>query len=68
MWYGLPVEFRRLYSTICPTCGAKLEQREGRLMACPSCGFKANRDEVPIQWAKHNYHDNDNVQSFGKAF
>jgi len=50
-WYGLLVEFRRLPSTICPVCGAKLEQREGRLMACPNCGFSANRDEVPIHWA-----------------
>jgi len=51
-WYGLPVEFRRLPSAICPICGARLEQREGRLMVCPSCGFRANRDEVPIHWAK----------------
>jgi len=50
-WYGLPVEFRRLYSTLCPMCGARLEQREGRQMVCLSCKFKANRDEVPILWA-----------------
>jgi len=46
------VEFRRLPSTTCPACGAKLEQREGRLMVCPNCGFSANRDDVPIYWAK----------------
>jgi len=51
-WYGLPAEFKRLPSTICPMCGTKLEQRENRLTVCPSCGFKANRDEVPIHWAK----------------
>jgi len=51
-WYSLSVEFRRLPSTVCPTCGTKLEQREGRIMTCPNCGFRANRDEVPIRWAK----------------
>jgi len=50
-WYGLPVVFKRLPSTICPVCGANLEQKEGRVMVCPSCGFSANRDEVPIHWA-----------------
>ena len=50
-WYSLPVEFKRLNSTVCPTCGARLEQRESRLMVCPNCGFRANRDEVPIYWA-----------------
>jgi len=50
-WYGLPVVFKRLPSTICPVCGSQLEQREGRLMVCPNCGFSANRDDVPIYWA-----------------
>jgi len=50
-WYGLPVAFKRLPSTVCPICGARLEQREGRQMVCPNCGFRANRDEVPIHWA-----------------
>jgi len=50
-WYGLPVEFRRLYSTVCPVCGARLEQRKDRQMVCLNCGFKMNRDEVPIHWA-----------------
>jgi len=54
-WYGLPVEFRRLPSTICPVCSAKLEQRENRLMVCSNCGFSANRDEVPIYWASKLY-------------
>jgi len=51
-WYGLPVVFKRLPSTICPACGAELEHKGNRLMVCPSCGFSANRDEVPIYWAK----------------
>jgi len=51
-WYGLLVVFKRLSSTICPMCSGLLEQREGRLMACPNCGFSANRDDVPIYWAK----------------
>jgi len=50
-WYGLPVVFKRLPSTICPACSGLLKQREGRLMVCPSCGFSAHRDEVPIYWA-----------------
>jgi len=54
-WYGLPVEYRRLPSTVCPTCKGLLEQREGRLMVCLSCGFSANRDEVPICWANKLY-------------
>jgi len=56
-WYGLPVEFRRLPSTICPACGAELEQRGSRLMACSNCGFSANRDGVPIHWASKLYWD-----------
>jgi len=54
-WYGLPVVFKRLPSTVCPMCNNLLEQREGRLMICPSCGFSANRDEVPIYWASKLY-------------
>jgi len=50
-WYGLPVEFKRLPSTVCPMCNGQLEQRENRLMVCPSCGFNVNRDEVPMYWA-----------------
>jgi len=55
-WYGLTVEFRRLYSTICPRCGSQLEQREGRRMVCHVCGFKADRDMVPILWAQKLVH------------
>jgi len=54
-WYGLPVVFKRLPSTICPVCSGLLEQRENRLMVCPNCGYSANRDEVPIYWASKLY-------------
>jgi len=57
-WYGLPVEYRRLYSTVCPRCKSQLEQREGRLMVCRVCGFKADRDVVPILWAQSMVADN----------
>ncbi len=50
-WYGVPYEFRRLPSTICPICKHELTQLPGRTMACPNCGFKAPRDKVPMQWA-----------------
>jgi len=50
-WYGVPYEFRRLPSTICPMCGSKLVQEDGRVMVCPSCKFKAPRDMVPMYWA-----------------
>jgi putative transposase len=54
-WYGVPYEFRRLPSTICPICEHKLIQERNRVMACENCGFKAPRDKVPIYWAiKHN--------------
>jgi len=62
-WYGLPVEFKRLPSTVCPACGARLEQRENRVMVCPHCGFKANRDEVPIQWAIKMYYTRGGAES-----
>jgi putative transposase len=50
-WYGVPYEFKRLPSTICPVCGSELMQLPGRVMQCPKCGLKANRDEIPIKWA-----------------
>ncbi|ADY02084.1 transposase, IS605 OrfB [Vulcanisaeta moutnovskia 768-28] len=50
-WYGIPYEFKRLPSTICPVCGNELVQLPNRLMQCPKCGLKANRDEIPIKWA-----------------
>jgi len=50
-WYGVPYEFKRLPSTICPICGSELTQLPGRTMVCGNCGFKAPRDKVPMYWA-----------------
>ncbi|NAZ29493.1 MAG: transposase [Caldivirga sp.] len=50
-WYGVPYEFKRLPSTICPICGSELTQLPGRIMVCENCGFKAPRDKIPIHWA-----------------
>jgi len=50
-WYGVPYEFRRLPSTVCPVCGSKLVQEDDRVMVCGNCGFKAPRDMVPMYWA-----------------
>jgi len=50
-WYGVPYEFRRLPSTLCPICGSKLVQKDDRVMVCRNCGFKAPRDMVPMYWA-----------------
>ena len=49
-WHGIPYREERLYSTICPLCGAKMEEEPNRRVKC-RCGFEANRDEVPIHWA-----------------
>ncbi|PLC67070.1 hypothetical protein B7L70_09385 [Vulcanisaeta sp. EB80] len=50
-WYGVPYEFKRLPSTVCPICRHELTQEDGRVMVCPNCGFKAPRDKVPMHWA-----------------
>jgi len=55
-WCGIPIEFKRLPSTMCPKCGRELVQLEGRVMICDKCGFKANRDEVPIHWVLKTLH------------
>jgi len=47
-WYGIPFEKRRLPSTICPRCGAKLIEQESRIMLCPKCGLREQRDKIPI--------------------
>jgi putative transposase len=49
-WYGVPYEFRRLPSTLCPNCEIKLETLPGRKMKCPSCGLEEDRDKIPILW------------------
>jgi len=48
--HGAPYREERLYSTICPLCGGKMEEAPNRRVAC-RCGFETNRDEVPIHWA-----------------
>ena len=49
-WYGVPYQFRRLPSRVCPVCGHELRELRGRIMVCERCGFKANRDLVPLIW------------------
>ena len=49
-WYGVPYEFRRLYSTLCPKCGAKMKELPGRAMRCENCNFSTHRDFVPVMW------------------
>jgi len=49
-WHGVSYREERLYSTICPLCGGKMEEAPNRRVVC-KCGFKAHRDEVPIHWA-----------------
>jgi putative transposase len=58
-WYGVPYEFRRLPSTVCPVCHHGLTQEDGRVMVCPNCGFKAPRDMVPMHWAIKEVHPGD---------
>jgi putative transposase len=55
-WYGVPYEFKRLYSKKCPRCEHELAQLPGRVMVCPNCGFKAPRDLVPMYWAIKEIH------------
>ncbi|CCC82724.1 zinc ribbon domain-containing protein [Thermoproteus tenax] len=54
-WYGLPYLEERLYSTVCPHCGAKMEEEKKRIMRCPVCGFSDARDNIPLLWAKRRY-------------
>jgi putative transposase len=61
-WYGVPYEFRRLPSTVCPVCQHELTQEEGRIMICENCGFKAPRDKVPIYWAMRLYSSTSFIQ------
>ncbi|ABL88542.1 transposase, IS605 OrfB [Pyrobaculum islandicum DSM 4184] len=51
-WYGLPYLEERLYSTVCPRCGAKMAEERGRVMHCPTCGFSDNRDNAPMTWRR----------------
>jgi putative transposase len=53
-WYGVPYSEERLYSTICPRCGRKMEELPNRRVRC-ACGFEVHRDEVPAFWAMKLY-------------
>jgi putative transposase len=54
-WYGVYWEEMRLYSTICPKCGGKLnleqKTKRMRIMKCQKCGFREDRDNIPLYWA-----------------
>ena len=54
-WYGVYWEETRLYSTICPKCGGKLnleqKTKRMRIMKCQKCGFREDRDNIPLYWA-----------------
>jgi len=50
-WHGVTYREERLYSTVCPRCGSKMEELKNRRVRC-RCGFSAHRDEVPIFWAQ----------------
>ena len=53
-WHGAAYREERLYSTICPICGAKMEEEPNRRVKC-RCGFEAHRDEVPALWAQRRF-------------
>jgi putative transposase len=61
-WYGVPYEFRRLYSTICPRCGSRMEKLPGRIMRCNSCNFSAHRDLVPMLWYLLSVHVQEKIK------
>ncbi|WP_425331206.1 zinc ribbon domain-containing protein [Pyrobaculum islandicum] len=48
----MPYVEERLYSTVCPRCGAKMAEERGRVMRCPTCGFGAHRDNAPMTWRR----------------
>ena len=54
-WYGVPYREARLYSTVCPHCGGKMEELPNRKVRCPKCGFEAHRDDVPLLWAARRF-------------
>jgi putative transposase len=50
-WYGVPYEFKRLPSRVCPNCEIEMEELPGRRMKCPMCGLEEDRDKIPVLWA-----------------
>jgi putative transposase len=50
-WHGVPYEFKRLPSRVCPNCEVGMVELPGRKMKCPNCGLEEDRDRIPILWA-----------------
>jgi putative transposase len=50
-WYGVPYEFKRLPSRVCPNCEIEMEELPGRRMRCYMCGLEEDRDKIPVLWA-----------------
>jgi putative transposase len=50
-WYGVPYEFKRLPSRVCPNCEVEMEELPGRKMRCYICGLEEDRDKIPVLWA-----------------
>jgi putative transposase len=50
-WYGVPYEFKRLPSRVCPNCEVGMEELPGRRMKCHMCGLEEDRDKIPVLWA-----------------
>jgi putative transposase len=55
-WHGVPYREERLYSTICPVCGAKMKELPSRRVRC-QCGFETDRDNVPVLWAQKRFRE-----------
>jgi putative transposase len=54
-WYGIPCIEERLYSSVCPECGAKMKELPGRRVKCTQCGLEMHRDDVPMLWAQRRF-------------
>jgi putative transposase len=54
-WHGVPYEFKRLPSRVCPNCEVEMEELPGRRMRCHMCGLEEDRDKIPILWALKLY-------------
>jgi putative transposase len=50
-WHGVPYEFKRLPSRLCPNCEIEMEELPGRRMRCHVCGLEEDRDRIPVLWA-----------------
>jgi putative transposase len=54
-WHGVPYEFKRLPSRLCPNCEIEMEELPRRKMKCPRCGLEEDRDKIPVLWALKLY-------------